>query len=131
MEIFMNENTNLNSADELERLSKLGSIEKPDLSALSDAQCLQLAINLYDEMTPVSDIMELTGVTRTRLYNNLRKRGKNPNRQSSNVKAEAEQAIQSYKNEANELREQLGVLKYLLERKEVELADLRQQLKQQ
>ena len=80
--------------------------------------------------------MEITGITRTRLYNNLRRRGESPNRQVSTVKAAADKQTAFYKEEADRAREEVGALKYQnslleakLEKSEERNAELKKRMK--
>jgi len=89
---------------------------KRDIAGMTDKELVAYGIELYESDMPVAEVLELTGLTRTRLYNNLSKQGKSPNRQVSNVKAEADREIDFYKEQANEAREEIGALKYQIQR---------------
>mgnify|MGYP001378971044 CR=1 FL=1 len=91
---------------------------------LSQKELVAYAIELYNNDVPVADVVEATGVTRTRLYNNLAKQGLAPNRQLSSVRVESEAAEKQHKETVDSLREEIGVLKYLLREKESEVEDL-------
>ena len=117
-------------------------------AVLHDRELVALSLALYDEQLPVADIMEKTGLSRTRLYNNLRKRGTSPNRKISNKTivdhekandacqknlAALEKDYAALKN-ANrdlqfEVREEIkrvGVLEHLLAEQTEELEDYRE-----
>ena len=87
------------------------------------------AIRLYREGEPVADITKKTGVTRTRLYNNLRKRGISANRQISLVKAEAERSNDFWIARYQSAREEVGKLKHLLDEAETVKKRLRAEIK--
>ena len=89
---------------------------KRDIAGMTDKELVDYGIELYESDMPVAEVLALTGLTRTRLYNNLSKQGKSPNRQLSNVKAEADREIDFYKEQANEAREEIGALKYQIQR---------------
>ncbi len=89
---------------------------KRDIAGMTDKELIAYGIELYESNMPVAEVLELTGLTRTRLYNNLAKQGLSPNRQVSNVKAEADREIDFYKEQANEAREEIGALKYQIQR---------------
>lgn len=91
---------------------------------LSQRDLVSYAIELYNNEVPVADVVAATGVTRTRLYNNLAKQGLAPNRQLSSVRVESEAAEQQHKEAVDSLREEIGVLKYLLREKEAENEEL-------
>ena len=87
-------------------------MSKKNVDKMNDQELVAYAIELYDKVVPVAEIMEITGITRTRLYNNLRRRGETPNRQVSTVKAAADKQTAFYKEEADRAREEVGALKY-------------------
>ena len=87
-------------------------MSKKNVDKMNDQELVASAIELNDKVDPVAAIMEITGITRTRLYNNLRRRGESPNRQVSTVKAAADKQTAFYKEEADRAREEVGALKY-------------------
>lgn len=106
-------------------------MSKKNVDKMNDQELVAYAIELYDKVVPVAEIMEITGITRTRLYNNLRRRGESPNRQVSTVKAAADKQTAFYKEEADRAREEVGALKYqisLLEAKIDKLSDTNAEL---
>ena len=106
-------------------------MSKKNVDKMNDQELVAYAIELYDKVVPVAEIMEITGITRTRLYNNLRRRGETPNRQVSTVKAAADKQTAFYKEEADRAREEVGALKYqisLLEAKIAKLSDTNAEL---
>ena len=106
-------------------------MSKKNVDKMNDQEVVAYAIELYDKVVPVAEIMEITGITRTRLYNNLRRRGESPNRQVSTVKAAADKQTAFYKEEADRAREEVGALKYqisLLEAKIDKLSDTNAEL---
>ena len=106
-------------------------MSKKNVDKMNDQELVAYAIELYDKVVPVAEIMEITGITRTRLYNNLRRRGETPNRQVSTVKAAADKQTAFYKEEADRAREEVGALKYqisLLEAKIDKLSDTNAEL---
>ena len=106
-------------------------MSKKNVDKMNDQEVVAYAIELYDKVVPVAEIMEITGITRTRLYNNLRRRGETPNRQVSTVKAAADKQTAFYKEEADRAREEVGALKYqisLLEAKIDKLSDTNAEL---
>ena len=109
-------------------------MSKKNVEEMNDQELIAYAIELYDQVVPVADIMAETGITRTRLYNNLRKRGETPNRQVSTVKAEADRQTAFYKEEADRAREEVGEFKYkvtLLEAEIEKLKEANKKLKEQ
>ena len=106
-------------------------MSKKNVDKMNDQELVAYASELYDKVVPVAEIMEITGITRTRLYNNLRRRGESPNRQVSTVKAAADKQTAFYKEEADRAREEVGALKYqisLLEAKIDKLSDTNAEL---
>ena len=106
-------------------------MSKKNVDKMNDQELVAYAIELYDKVVPVAEIMEITGITRTRLYNNLRRRGESPNRQVSTVKAAADKQTAFYKEEADRAREEVGALKYqisLLEAKIDKLSETNAEL---
>ena len=106
-------------------------MSKKNVDKMNDQELVAYAIELYDKVVPVAEIMEITGITRTRLYNNLRRRGESPNRQVSTVKAAADKQTAFCKEEADRAREEVGALKYqisLLEAKIDKLSDTNAEL---
>ena len=104
-------------------------MSKKNVEEMNDHELIAYAIQLYDQVVPVADIMEETGITRTRLYNNLRKRGETPNRQVSTVKAAADKQTAFYKEEADRAREEVGALKYQISLLEAELEKSKETIK--
>ena len=102
-------------------------MSKKNVDKMNDQELVAYAIELYDKVVPVAEIMEITGITRTRLYNNLRRRGESPNRQVSTVKAAADKQTAFYKEEADRAREEVGALKYQISLLEAELDKRRTQ----
>lgn len=96
-------------------------MSKKNVDKMNDQELVAYAIELYDKVVPVAEIMEITGITRTRLYNNLRRRGETPNRQVSTVKAAADKQTAFYKEEADRAREEVGALKYQISLLEAKL----------
>ena len=96
-------------------------MSKKNVDKMNDQELVAYAIELYDKVVPVAEIMEITGITRTRLYNNLRRRGESPNRQVSTVKAAADKQTAFYKEEADRAREEVGALKYQISLLEAKL----------
>ena len=104
-------------------------MSKKNVEKMNDQELIAYAIELYDQVVPVADIMAETGITRTRLYNNLRKRGETPNRQVSTVKAAADKQTAFYKEEAQRTREEVGALKYQISLLEAELEKSKETIK--
>ena len=111
-------------------------MSKKNVDKMNDQELVAYAIELYDKVVPVAEIMDITGITRTRLYNNLRRRGESPNRQVSTVKAAADKQTAFYKEEADRAREEVGALKYQnslleakLEKSEERNAELKKRMK--
>lgn len=90
-----------------------------DVTQMDSKELIDHAIELYESGVDVNEVLASTGLTRTRLYNNLKKRGKSPNRQVSNVKAEADREwsakVDFYKDEFMAAREEIGALKYQIQ----------------
>jgi len=99
-------------------------LTKTQIEKLSQKDLLDYAINLYQN-TPleVSEISSLCNVTRTRLYNNIAKRGLQPNRQNSLIKNALAAAKLDAELEVKTLTEEIGVLKYFLSLEEEKVAE--------
>lgn len=99
-----------------------------DVTQMDSKELIDHAIELYESGVDVNEVLASTGLTRTRLYNNLKKRGKSPNRQVSNVKAEADREwsakVDFYKEEFMAAREEIGALKYQLQQVVQKLEEL-------
>ena len=99
-----------------------------DVTEMDSGELIDHAIELYESGVDVNEVLASTGLTRTRLYNNLKKRGKSPNRQVSNVKAEADREwsakVDFYKEEFMAAREEIGALKYQLQQVVQKLEEL-------
>lgn len=91
------------------------------IQALQPKQLIDYAISMYTCGQPVQLIMNQCGLTRTRLYNQMRKRGISPNRQAASMPVTLDNELLSLYNEA---REEIGALKFQLNEARRHIVDL-------
>ena len=96
-------------------------LTEQQIQALQPKQLIDYAIYMYTSGQPVQVIMNQCGLTRTRLYNQMRKRGISPNRQAPIMPVALDNELLSLYNEA---REEIGALKYQLNETRQRIADL-------
>lgn len=107
-----------------EVIERRSSLSKPQVKKLDDKSLKEYGVALYLSEMPVDQIMERTSMTRTRLYNALRRAGITPNRQVPQVMRSEAEMDRTFEAAYKEAQQEIGALKYQLAAAHAEIAEL-------
>jgi hypothetical protein len=98
------------------------------IKKLDDRSLKEYGVALYMSEMPIDEIMERTSMTRTRLYNALRRAGITPNRQVPQVMRTNAELDRTFELAYKDAQQEIGALKYQLQMKDIEIAALKGQI---
>ena len=108
-----------------EIVEKRSKATKAQIKKLDDKSLKEYGVALYLSEMPIDEIMERTSMTRTRLYNALRRAGITPNRQVPQVMRTEHELDRTFEAAYKEAQQEIGALKYQLSAAHAEIAELK------
>lgn len=112
------------NVDWKEVIEERRNLTKAQVKKLDDKALKEYGVALYLSEIPIEEIMERTSMTRTRLYNALRRAGITPNRQVPQVMRTESEIDRTFEAAYKEAQQEIGALKYQLALRDKEILDL-------